>query len=249
MKKHISLLTLALCATSLTQAQTIQESSVGSGSIAATSNGQIARPASALGSDGEPISPLASPGTLSHQPTKPTQEPWGKSGKFGIYAGANLARFVGEPIPDDAYRVGWQAGLYGRTGGTFFGQLGAEYRNSSVNLVRVNSNTTSSELKGNLNQHTLAIPAYVGVRAGGALGLRVQVGAEFATLLSVGNNDFSLNKDNLRTSTVNGLADLGINLGPLTLDAVYNHGFANVYKNSTLDSKRRMFGLNLGLRF
>ncbi|UHG94784.1 hypothetical protein [Spirosoma oryzicola] len=152
-------------------------------------------------------------------------------------------------MPDDAYRVGWQAGLYGRTGGTVFGQLGAEYRNTSVNLVRVNNNTTPSELRGNLNQHFIVIPAYVGVRVGEALGLRVQAGAELATLLGVGDNNLNLNRDNLRTTTVNGLAGLGINLGPLTLDALYNHGLANVYKNSTLDSKRRMFSLNVGVRF
>ncbi len=31
--------------------------------------------------------------------------PWGKEGKFGIYAGVNASRFVNEPVQDNAYRL------------------------------------------------------------------------------------------------------------------------------------------------
>ncbi len=176
--------------------------------------------------------------------------PDGKSGKFGIYAGVNASRFVNEPIQDNAYRLGYQVGLYGRSAGTVFGQIGAEFRQSSSNLIRTGSGsgTTVNQVNGQIDQTFLAIPAYVGLRLGGALGVRLQVGAELAALVAIGNNNFQLGKDDLNRTILNGLAGVGINLGPLTLDANYNLGFQNVFDNGA-DTKRRMLALNLGFRF
>ncbi len=176
---------------------------------------------------------------------------WGKSGKFGIYAGLNASRFVNEPTPDDAYRLGWQAGIYGRSGGTIFGQIGLEYRNSTANLIRVNNTSTSGSVndqtKGSVKQQFLAIPAYVGVRIGSALGLRVQAGAELSSQVAIGKNNFQLGNDDVRRTLLNGLIGAGVNLGPVTLDAVYNVGLSNVFEN--LDTKRNMGQINLGFRF
>nr|WP_293835109.1 outer membrane beta-barrel protein [uncultured Arsenicibacter sp.] len=176
----------------------------------------------------------------------------GKQGRFGVYAGVNLSRFINEPIPDNAYRAGWQAGIYGRSGGTVFGQIGLEYRNSTSNLVRTGTGTTpgsvANEVRGKIDQHFLAIPAYVGLRVGGVAGLRIQAGAELASLVAIGNNNFQLGKDDLNRTILNGLVGAGVNLGPLTLDAVYNHGFANVFDNGA-DTKRRLWAFNLGFRF
>ncbi|QJW90701.1 PorT family protein [Spirosoma taeanense] len=173
-----------------------------------------------------------------------------KDGKFGVYAGVNFSRFVNEPIPDGAYRAGWQLGLYGRTAGTVFGQLGVEYRNSTTNLVRSGSNQstpTVGEVRGKIDQHFLAIPAYVGLRIGGTLGLRIQAGAELSALVAIGDNNFRLGNDDVKRTILNGLVGAGINLGPLTLDALYNHGLQNVFENA--DTKRNMLALNLGFRF
>ncbi|QKZ14373.1 PorT family protein [Spirosoma sp. KUDC1026] len=180
---------------------------------------------------------------------KDDDKPWGKEGKFGVYVGANLSQFVNEPIPDDAFRAGWQAGLYGRTGGTVFGQIGLEYRNSTSSLIRNGgSGTTVSQVSGRIDQHFIAIPAYVGARIGSALGLRVQVGAELASLVAVGNNNFGLGRDDLNRTILNGLAGIGINLGPVTVDAVYNHGFVNVF-DAGADTRRNILALNVGFRF
>lgn len=178
-------------------------------------------------------------------------KPWGKEGKFGIYAGVNFSRFINEPIPDGAYRAGWQAGIYGRSGGTIFGQIGLEYRNSTTNLVRTGAGQptpTAGEVRGRIDQHFLAIPAYVGVRVGSALGLRIQAGAELASLVAIGKNNFNLGADDLNRTILNGLVGAGINLGPLTLDALYNHGFVNVFDKGA-DTKRNILALNLGFRF
>ena len=176
----------------------------------------------------------------------------GKQGRFGVYAGVNFSKFVNEPIPSDAFRTGWQAGIYGRSGGTIFGQIGAEYRNSTSTLIRTGQGTTgsqvSNEIRGNIDQHFLAIPAYVGVRIGGVAGLRLQAGAELAALVAVGKNNFQLGNDDLNRTILNGLLGAGVNLGPLTLDAVYNHGFANVFDQGA-DTKRRIWAFNVGFRF
>jgi hypothetical protein len=181
---------------------------------------------------------------------------WGKSGKFGVYAGLNFSRFANEPIVDNSYRTGWQAGIYGRSGGTLFGQIGLEYRNSTSNLVRSGSAignpttttaTTGAEVRDQINQHFLAIPAYVGARIGSLAGLRLQAGAELSSQVAIGYKNFDLGTDDINRTILNGLLGAGINLGPVTLDAVYNHGLSNVFDNA--DTKRRMWQFNVGFRF
>lgn len=188
--------------------------------------------------------------TTSADVNSPKRSDNAKKGDFGIYAGVNFSRFINEPIPDGAFRAGWQAGIYGRTGGTIFGQLGVEYRTSTSNLVRSGTGQPTqspSEIRGQIDQQFVAIPAYVGVRVGGALGLRLQVGAELSTLVVNSSNEFGIGKDDVRRTLLNGLGGVGINLGPLTLDAVYNLGLQNVFDNQ--DTKRRMLAFNLGFRF
>lgn len=174
----------------------------------------------------------------------------GKEGRFGVYVGVNGSQFVNEPIPDNSYRPGYQVGLYYRSPGTVFGQIGAEYRAASANLVRsdASSGTVSNQLKDHIDQQFLAIPAYVGIRLGGSLGFRIQAGAELAALVAVGPNNFKLGKDDLNRTILNGLGGIGINLGPITLDAAYNHGFVQVFDKGA-DTKRNILALNVGLRF
>ena len=177
-------------------------------------------------------------------------DPADKKGRFGIYAGANFSRFVNEPIPDGAYRAGYQIGIYGRTGGTIFGQLGVEYRTSTAGLVRNGTGQptqTPSQIAGNIDQRFIAIPAYVGVRLGTALGLRLQVGAELSALVVNSSNQFGIGNDDVRRAILGGLAGVGINLGPVTIDANYNLGLTNVFAAN--DTKRQLLAINLGFRF
>jgi hypothetical protein len=181
---------------------------------------------------------------------KANDRAWGKDGKFGVYAGVNFSRFVNEPIPDGAFRAGYQVGIYGRSAGTIFGQLGVEYRTSTSNLVRNGtgqSTQPAGEIRGQIDQQFVAIPAFVGVRIGSALGLRLQAGAELSALIRHPNNKFGINNDDIRRTILGGLLGAGINLGPLTLDAVYNYGLQNVFEGA--DTKRRLIAVNLGFRF
>ncbi|GAA4396914.1 hypothetical protein GCM10023187_05580 [Nibrella viscosa] len=169
-------------------------------------------------------------------------------GRFGVYAGINRSNFVGSGanLTYEA-KYGYQIGLYGRTGGTIFGQLGAEFRTTTSQVYRAGT-VSSSEVRANLDQQFLAIPAWVGVRVGSLAGLRLQAGAELSALIGQGKGNAALGWDDVNRTQLNGLLGAGINLGPITLDAFYNHGLARIFDRGS-DLKRRMFGFNVGLRF
>lgn len=276
MKRHLSLLAAGLCgigiATAQTTTNTYSTTTNSSYTSPVTTDSTNAVPASSMSNSSTTgtgtMNSTAAPTTYGTTTTTTTttssgnyqsgnvdtgrdkkDRAWGKEGKFGIYAGVNGSRFVGELENDrtSTGRVGYQVGLYGRSGGTVFGQIGAEFRRSSSNLQQAGNGSTIQQLSGQIDQTFLAIPAYIGLRVGSALGLRVQAGAELSSLVAIGDNNFQLGKDDLNRTILAGLLGVGINLGPLTLDAVYNRGFQNVFDNA--DTKRRILALNLGLRF
>ncbi|GAA4467272.1 hypothetical protein GCM10023189_50660 [Nibrella saemangeumensis] len=171
-----------------------------------------------------------------------------KPGRFGIYAGINRSNFIGEAnnLTYEA-RYGYQIGVYGRTGGTVFGQLGAEFRTTTSQVFRAGT-VSSSDVRANLDQQFLAIPAWIGIRVGSVAGLRLQAGAELSALIGRGKGNVDLGLDDVNRTQLNGLLGAGVNLGPITLDAFYNHGLARIFDRGA-DFKRRMFGFNVGLRF
>lgn len=172
-----------------------------------------------------------------------------KPGRFGVYAGFNSSTYINEPVNQSSRaRFGYQIGVYGRSAGTVFGQIGAEFRASSVELIdRVGTGPTPREIVGSVDHYFLAVPAYIGVRIGEALGLRLQAGGELSAHVGNKGNVFNLGSDDVNRIIFGGLLNAGINLGPVTLDAFYNRGLVNVFKNA--DIKRNMFGFNVGLRF
>lgn len=275
MKRHLSLLAIGLCGIGIANAQTTTNTystttTNTSYTSPVTTDSTNTAPASSMSNSATTnsgtMNSTTAPtyGTTTTTTTTSTTDynanrttgrdksdrAWGKEGKFGVYAGVNASQFVGELVNDrtSTGRVGYQVGVYGRSGGTVFGQIGAEFRRSSSNLQQAGNGSTVQQLSGQIDQTFLAIPAYVGLRVGSALGLRVQAGAELSALVAVGDNNFSLGRDDLNRTILGGLLGVGINLGPLTLDAVYNRGFQNVFDDGA-DTKRRILALNLGLRF
>ena len=188
-----------------------------------------------------------------------------KNFTLGIYAGGNSTRFQGEALDANgnsaglAGRLGYQLGFFVRGGGRFFGQIGAEYLTSSsefyntVSSPGIGTTVTAKGIIGNVDQQYLQIPAYVGVKlaqsARGISGIRLQVGAEFATPLGGNNSTFKLERGSFNDATLNGLANIGFDAGPLFIDFVYHHGFQNVLKDNTSNSQRRILGVNVGVKF
>ena len=172
---------------------------------------------------------------------------------FGIYGGANSTNFQGETIDSKNLtgRLGYQLGFFVRGGGRIFGQVGAEYMTSSSQFYKAGDGTSASDIIGNIDQRYLQIPAYIGVKLAqserGVSGVRLAVGAEYATPLSTDKNDFNLGNADFQAATINGLVNLGFDAGPIMLSFVYHYGFADVLSNG--NSKRRVLGVNLGFKF
>jgi len=179
-----------------------------------------------------------------------------KNFSFGISAGANSTRFEGEDVQGNSLsgRLGYQLGFFVRGGGRFYGQIGAEYLTSSSDFYKAGDGQINGtkDIISNVDQKYLHIPAYIGVKLAqserGVSGIRLQVGAEYAAPLGVGNNAFNFQQSDFRAATINGLANIGFDAGPLFLDFVYHYGFADVL-NSGNNTKRRILGVNVGVKF
>ncbi len=170
---------------------------------------------------------------------------------FGVYGGLNSTFLSGESINGNnpQGRLGYQFGGYVRGGGRLFGQVGVEYLASSSNIITKGDGTVKNlnDVINGVDQRYIHIPAYIGVKLAqsprGMSAIRLQVGAELATVTS-NKTDLTLNN-----SSVNGLADLGFDAGPLTIDFVYHHGFNNTISNQTVSYKPRILGVNVGFKF
>lgn len=177
-----------------------------------------------------------------------------KNFTFGVYAGANSTRFEGEDVQGNKLsgRLGYQLGLFVRGGGRVYGQIGAEYLTSSSDFYQAGDGSTTSDIISNVDQKYIHVPAYIGVKVAqserGISGVRLQIGAEYAAPLGVNNNAFNFGQKDFAAATVNGLANIGFDAGPLFLDFVYHYGFADVL-NSVSNTKRRILGVNLGFKF
>jgi hypothetical protein len=177
-----------------------------------------------------------------------------KNFTFGLYGGANSTRFEGEDVQGNSLsgRLGYQLGFFVRGGGRVFGQIGAEYLTSSSDFYRAGDGSTVSDITSNVDQKYIHVPAYIGVKLAqsdrGISGVRLQIGAEYAAPLGVNNNAFNFSQSDFAAATINGLANIGFDAGPLFLDFVYHYGFADVLNNVS-NTKRRILGVNLGVKF
>lgn len=179
-----------------------------------------------------------------------------KNFTFGIYAGANSTRFEGEDVSGNKLsgRLGYQLGFFVRGGGRVYGQIGAEYLTSSSDFYQAGDGQAGSvgDLIGNVDQKYIHVPALIGVKLAeserGISAVRLAVGAEYAAPLGVNNNAFNFESRDFRAATVNGVANLGFDAGPLLLDFRYHYGFADVI-NDTDNTKRRIVSVNVGFKF
>lgn len=173
---------------------------------------------------------------------------------FGIYAGANSTRFAGETVASDrlAGRLGYQAGFFVRGGGRVYGQIGAEYMTSSSEFYQAGDGASVKEITSNVDQKYIQVPALIGVKLAqserGISAVRLAVGAEYAAPLGVNNNAFNFQSGDFRAATINGIANLGFDAGPLLIGFTYHYGFADVIAN-TNNTQRRILSVNVGVKF
>lgn len=178
-----------------------------------------------------------------------------KNFTFGIYAGGNSTRFQGEKLDtaNISGRLGYQLGFFVRGGGRLYGQIGAEYLTSSSQFYRPGDGKTLKDITSNVDQQYIHVPAYIGVKVAqserGISGVRFQLGAELSLPVGPNANIAGITENGFNNATLNGLANIGFDAGPLFIDFVYHYGFQNALKDNAANTQRRILGVNVGVKF
>ena len=188
--------------------------------------------------------------TVKADTIKP-EEPKKKSSGFIFYGGVTFNSMNTAPQYETNSNVGWALGVAYRRGKFFYWQVGARY-NNAIYGVRDTAGSTLSE-SNSITVKDIDIPINVGLNllsvTGKILGLRVYLGAVPAFLIGVNNNTNSSNLTKANTNSFNfyGQAGVGVDVLFLSIDAGYNAGFTDVFKNT--ESKPGQVFVNLGFRF
>jgi hypothetical protein len=178
---------------------------------------------------------------------------------FGIYLGFNSTRFAGDERNvggDLSSRVGYQAGFFARSGGRLYGQLGAEFFGSSSNFYIRNYEPTGTPIQDRLSIQYIQIPAYIGYKLvesdRGVSAVRLQAGIEYANRVNATSGKFLLANAEIKSSTINGVGQLGFDLGPLLVDLTYHYGFGSaigVEKSAGFTgAQRRVLSASIGVK-
>ena len=143
---------------------------------------------------------------------------------------------------------GWALGLAYRKGNFFYWQVGGRYNNA---IYKINVPGETATANNSVSVTDIDIPINVGINllsVTKVLGLRVFVGAVPAFLISVGTSDYpEFTKTNANGFNMYGQGGIGVDVLFLSIDAGYNYGFTDVFKNT--DSKPGQVFVNLGFRF
>lgn len=160
-------------------------------------------------------------------------------------------------------RSGYQIGAFARIGGKTYLQPEFNYEaqrgtinykeyyyyDQASNSTSTNNYTTqTSTLKFN----RIDIPILLGHKfiALPLINLRGYIGPDFGFKTYASDSapiNYNTNDYNFRTSTVGGILGVGVDVGPLTVDARYNLGFTQV--NRGFNTKLNSLGIALGFKF
>jgi hypothetical protein len=146
---------------------------------------------------------------------------------------------------------GWHLGASYKRGRFFYWGIGATYNNSVYNLLD-STLTPGSLLDGVFNVKNIDIPVTVGINflsfADRLVGLRGYVSAVPAFALGVGGNKLGISMDKINTFNLYGQIGLGVDVAFIFVEAGYNYGFIDLFKNDIKSNPNQIF-INLGFRF
>lgn len=174
--------------------------------------------------------------------------------EFKIYVGANFNQLN---IADDKYYsnmgVGWDIGFSYKRGKFFYWQVGAQYNNPVYVVKDLDVPPDSSNIfDGVFGVRSIDVPITGGINflsvTSRIVGLRVYVSAVPSFAIGVGNTDHGLTKDELNPFTLYGQAGVGLDVAFLFLEAGFNYGFTDLFKNDFQSNPYQVF-VNLGFRF
>ena len=109
-----------------------------------------------------------------------------------------------------------------------------------------------SLLDGVFSVRSVDIPVTVGINfltfVSRIVGLRVFVSAVPEFALGVGDNKLGISMDHINTFNIYGQAGVGVDVAFIFVEAGYNYGFIDLFKNDIQSNPNQIF-INLGFRF
>ena len=109
-----------------------------------------------------------------------------------------------------------------------------------------------SLLDGVFSTRSVDIPVAVGFNflffVSRIVGLRVYVSAVPSFTLGVGDNKLDISMDHINTFNFYGQAGVGVDVAFIFVEAGYNYGFKDLFKNDIKSNPNQIF-VNFGFRF
>ena len=173
-------------------------------------------------------------GTAKAQSTSPDVE-------FGVKAGVNFSTLKTglNAVSDKSGKIGFNAGIFARTGSTLFFQPELNYVTFS-DKYRFNSGAYEAKFR------QINLPLMIGYK--------VLNTADFNVRIAAGPDlSYNLKKPiapggfKYQDFTAGGLVDAGVDIGSLTFDARYSLGLSKF--NKQLGQKANIFSLGVGFKF
>jgi hypothetical protein len=172
-----------------------------------------------------------------------------QSPTFGVKAGANFAKFAGDPDPDSDFNTGLAAGVFLNiplsTGFSF--EPSAEYSQKGAEFTTA----FNTEVKSKISY--IDIPLVAKYNFTPAFGLfagpQVSFFLDQETKLVNGNSTttFEGDNDSYRKSLAGGKVGLSYNFGSVMLNASYATDFQNLYSEDSGNSDLKNQVINVGL--
>jgi hypothetical protein len=149
-------------------------------------------------------------------------------------------------------RVGWNAGLDFRMGdGIIYFAPGAHYYSYTARLIQEVQSPDDVKLRDETTIQNLKVPINLGLRLtgdNGLLGVHLRGGVMPSMLLGVTERaDFAFDRDRLNTFTWGANMGVGVDFLFLTLDANYELGMSDFFKN--VEGRNNMLTVSVGLKF
>jgi hypothetical protein len=157
----------------------------------------------------------------------------------------NFNQFTSIDEYKSATGIGYHLRFNYKRGKFFYWQVGGRFNNSVFNLTNNADTTDGVSIKDIDLQVTGGINFLSFVNRLVALRLFVSAVPSFA--LGVGDNDLGITKDDINSFVLYGQAGIGVNVAFLVIEAGYNYGFQDMFKEQA--SRPGQVFVNLGFRF
>ena len=159
------------------------------------------------------------------------------------------------PDLDDSAKLGYALGGHVRFGGRSYFAPGIFWEHTSLEATTVDD-ATLEEVTDNLEVTSIRVPLHLGYNLSsgdamsmGSLGFRVYGGPAATMVMDVDDNAFLITKDDYKSTIWGAQVGAGLDLASITLDASYEWGLSNVFKNDTDDKKQNVARVMVGLKF